>query len=83
VKWRLSNNHATFSQPGNRIVQGVLASDNWTMGELLFVKSYRDGGITGVVFGFGLLVAGVWLTLSGITPQFCLSQWDCSSASSA
>ena len=35
------------------------------MGKLLFVKTYRAGGIIGLIFSFGLIVAGVWVALSG------------------
>ena len=40
-------------------------SPNGAMGKLLFVKTYRVGGIVGLVFCFGLIAAGVWIALSG------------------
>jgi hypothetical protein len=35
------------------------------MGKLLFVKTYRAGGIIGLVFCVDLIVTGVWAALSG------------------
>ena len=35
------------------------------MGKLLFVKTYRGGGIVGLVFCFCLIAAGMWIALSG------------------